>query len=120
MPNQLSWRWCHKCQGLFYADFNMGPHKGGCPAGGPHDDNPSAPYSMPVNVLGYANERALYRHYARGSTGNFNWDIIRHDSFVIATVAESRDSPNPPERFIGDAVQMFVTNIAPRDGGVNF
>src|SRR5262249_24356549 len=107
-------------QGLFYSDFNIGPHKGVCPAGGSHDDNPSASYSMPVDVPGYACSRGLYRSLPRGGTDNFNWDIIRHDSFVIATAAESRDSANPPERFIGDAVKMFVTNIAPRDGGVNF
>jgi len=120
MPNQLSWRWCHKCQGLFYADRNLGPFKGVCPAGGSHDDNPSAAYSMPLDVPGYACARGLYPGLPRASVANFDWDIIQHDSFVIATAAESRDSANPPERFIGSAGDMRVTNIAPRDGGVNF
>lgn len=40
---QANWRWCSKCQGLFFAGT---PAKGVCPAGGPHSDQGSGQYSM--------------------------------------------------------------------------
>src|SRR5260370_22522999 len=39
---QSGWRWCHKCQGLF---FTANPSKGVCPADNQaHDSSQSAPY----------------------------------------------------------------------------
>jgi hypothetical protein len=40
---QVGWRWCHKCQGLFY-----GPNvkKSVCPAGGAHDSTGSGNYEL--------------------------------------------------------------------------
>lgn len=41
---QFGWRWCHKCQGLFFAD---NPSKGVCPADSqPHDASQSGKYVM--------------------------------------------------------------------------
>ena len=44
MPAQAqeNWRWCHKCQGLFFAG-NPGSH---CPAGGAHDNAGSFNYVL--------------------------------------------------------------------------
>jgi hypothetical protein len=35
---QEGWRWCHKCEGLFFAGH---PSQGRCPAGGSHDASQS-------------------------------------------------------------------------------
>jgi hypothetical protein len=41
---QSDWRWCHKCQGLF---FSFGQSSGGsCPAGGNHEKGVSGNYSL--------------------------------------------------------------------------
>ena len=40
---QPNWRWCHKCQGLFFAG-NPGPV---CAAGGAHENVGSGNYSLP-------------------------------------------------------------------------
>jgi RNA polymerase subunit RPABC4/transcription elongation factor Spt4 len=42
---QSDWRWCHKCQGLFFAG-NPGSV---CPAGGPHEKTVSWDYRLVVN-----------------------------------------------------------------------
>jgi hypothetical protein len=39
---QEGWRWCRKCEGMFYALASAG--KGVCPAGGAHDDSASGHY----------------------------------------------------------------------------
>ena len=39
--SQTSWRWCHKCEGLF---FTGNPSQGRCPAGGSHDAGQSGEY----------------------------------------------------------------------------
>lgn len=41
---QGGWRWCQKCQGLF---FSGSPAQGPCPAGGNHDSSASAQYGVP-------------------------------------------------------------------------
>jgi DNA-directed RNA polymerase subunit M/transcription elongation factor TFIIS len=41
---QGGWRWCHKCEGMFYARASAG--KGVCPAGSKHDDGGSAHYAL--------------------------------------------------------------------------
>ena len=38
---QANWRWCHKCQGMFFGGF-----LGVCPAGGMHDINGSGNYQL--------------------------------------------------------------------------
>jgi hypothetical protein len=40
---QAAWRWCQKCQGLF---FSGNPDQGACPAGAGHDATRSGAYSM--------------------------------------------------------------------------
>ena len=42
---QDDWRWCHKCQGMFFGG-NPGSH---CPAGGPHDSTGSGNYDIVLN-----------------------------------------------------------------------
>jgi hypothetical protein len=44
-PNtsQSQWRWCHKCQGLFFGPGLAGSH---CPAGGTHDLTGSGNYAL--------------------------------------------------------------------------
>jgi hypothetical protein len=43
---QDNWRWCQKCQGLY---FNGSGSSGHCPAGGPHDATSSGDYVLFVN-----------------------------------------------------------------------
>jgi hypothetical protein len=45
-PGQDDWRWCHKCQGLWFS-FNR--TAGFCPAGGGHSRDGSADYAVPLN-----------------------------------------------------------------------
>ncbi len=40
---QLQWRWCHNCQGVFFAGHSTA---GLCPNGGPHDGSQSGHYAM--------------------------------------------------------------------------
>ena len=42
---QEGWRWCHKCEGLFFAGH---PSQGRCPAGGSHDASQSGHYAIPL------------------------------------------------------------------------
>ena len=44
---QVEWRWCSKCQGLFYG-LNQAASR--CPAGGAHDGSSSANYSVRFNT----------------------------------------------------------------------
>ena len=43
---QHYWRWCNKCQGMFYAGHGTGT----CSSGGGHDPNASGDYSLAQNV----------------------------------------------------------------------
>jgi hypothetical protein len=43
---QGGWRWCHKCEGMFYARASAG--KGHCPAGAAHDDAGSGHYAFAI------------------------------------------------------------------------
>ena len=45
-PHQSNWRWCHKCQGLFFAG-NPNPK---CPAGGAHENVGSGLYLLAHNL----------------------------------------------------------------------
>jgi len=51
--DQAGWRWCRKCQGMFYA-LDASGRLGLCPAGGPHDPAASAHYfvRMAANIDG--------------------------------------------------------------------
>jgi hypothetical protein len=48
-PGQSNWRWCSKCQGLFFAG---NPTLGVCPAGGAHTDVGSDNYVLPDSASG--------------------------------------------------------------------
>jgi Matrixin len=45
-PSQPEWRWCHRCQGLFFGG-NAGPK---CPAGGAHEKVGSGNYQLAHNL----------------------------------------------------------------------
>ena len=47
MGAQSNWRWCNKCQGLFYAGSDT---LGVCPAGGEHRLGQSGDYSLEIKV----------------------------------------------------------------------
>ena len=51
-----NWRWCHKCQSLF---FNGHPTKGKCPAGGAHESTGSGNYSSRNNWAAAPGQRQL-------------------------------------------------------------
>jgi hypothetical protein len=40
--SQSDWRWCNKCQGLFFEGHNLGV----CPTGGTHNDGGSGDYVL--------------------------------------------------------------------------
>jgi hypothetical protein len=40
---QADWRWCHKCDGLFFAGT---ANQGTCPSGGQHDGTQSGEYKL--------------------------------------------------------------------------
>jgi hypothetical protein len=42
---QHNWRWCSKCQGLWYAAATQNPN-GVCPAGGTHSKSGSGDYAL--------------------------------------------------------------------------
>lgn len=52
---------------------------------------------------------------------NFQWDIIKHDSYVIVTASQGNgsDAKPAPQRFVGDAT-LIVGAVSPHDGGVTF
>lgn len=58
---QSNWRWCHKCQGLYFAG---NPTPGHCPAGGPHDHAGSGDYHLiqnTANAPGQSNWRWCHK-----------------------------------------------------------
>jgi hypothetical protein len=70
---QRDWRWCNKCQGLFWGDST--PH-GVCPAGGNHADpavSGSGNYVLPTAGAGESNWRWCNQcqglFFAGGATG---------------------------------------------------
>jgi hypothetical protein len=55
---QPGWRWCHKCEGMFFGD---NPSKGVCPAGGAHDPSQSGRYA------------GLFGDTSPGAQGSWRW-----------------------------------------------
>jgi hypothetical protein len=53
VPSQSDWRWCNKCQGLFFAGANLGV----CPAGGTHNASGSGDYALNTGGSGQSNWR---------------------------------------------------------------
>jgi hypothetical protein len=56
-PSQSNWRWCHKCQGLFFGG-NANPK---CPAGGAHEKIGSGNYSLAHNLPATAGWQSNWR-----------------------------------------------------------
>src|SRR4029077_2479318 len=53
---QPGWRWCSKCEGMFYAMASGAMHMGVCPAGGKHIDAGSGHYRERVGGDGGGQE----------------------------------------------------------------
>jgi hypothetical protein len=49
IESQSDWRWCHKCQGLFFSGGQSSA--GNCPAGGQHEKTVSGNYTLAHNSL---------------------------------------------------------------------
>jgi hypothetical protein len=64
--------------------------------------------------------RHLWKHAPRLGIYTVNWDIIKHDSYVVITLAEAVVSEQVPTKFIGEAKPMVIGNISPHDGSVEF
>ena len=52
--DQSDWRWCDKCQGLFFAGGNT---LGACPAGGAHNDTGSGDYTLAQSGNGQSDSK---------------------------------------------------------------
>jgi hypothetical protein len=57
---QTNWRWCDKCQGLWFA--GNAPSMGACPAGGGHQHTSPDGYTLTYNTTAGA-----------GTQGNWRW-----------------------------------------------
>ncbi|CAG8635668.1 12303_t:CDS:2 [Acaulospora colombiana] len=57
MSTQDNWRWCNKCQGLFY----HGSGNGVCPVGGSHNPDTSGDYKLKVEANPGSNEQNNWR-----------------------------------------------------------
>src|SRR6202158_4883564 len=64
---QEGWRWCVKCEGMFYAKASAG--KGVCPAGGKHDDSASGKYAAVFGEDGKDPSGQLYQQ------GGWRWCV---------------------------------------------
>ena len=72
---QVGWRWCDKCEGMFYAQASAG--MGVCPAGGHHSTSGSAHYSATIGEDVSGRQQGGWRwchkcegfFYARASAG---------------------------------------------------
>jgi len=47
ITRQTGWRWCKKCEGMFFAEVSLGK----CPAAGGHDKTASGDYAITVNSV---------------------------------------------------------------------
>jgi len=59
---QDNWRWCNKCQGLFFAGDNTPGARPSCPAGGMHDQAGSTNYSIAANGDIKPTAKSLVQH----------------------------------------------------------
>lgn len=95
---QNGWRWCSKCQGLFYSGATTSA--GVCPVSGQHDGQTSSDYRM---------------HYD-------NWDVL-HESAPSNSLGFSTAWPlgmiTPPSRWFSDTSEVLVRYQAKAflDGG---
>lgn len=59
MANQENWRFCHKCQAMF---FNSFPNKGRCPAGSGHrQESPGINFFLPHDVPPTTHAQSAWR-----------------------------------------------------------
>jgi hypothetical protein len=69
--DQPGWRWCHKCQGMF---FNDNPTKGVCPADGKaHDASQSGKYVMSFGETEAAEPSSPGTFGNVGQQGDWRW-----------------------------------------------
>lgn len=59
MPWQSDWRWCHRCQGLFYSGGQSS--NGSCPSGGQHQKTVSGNYTLAHNQAETAARQSDWR-----------------------------------------------------------
>lgn len=99
---QRKWRWCPKCQGLFYAP-NVGISK--CPADGKtHDDSRGGHYLLAVNDSNAAGQKNWRRcqkcqglFYApNAGTSKCPADGKNHDGSIIGNYTLIHNDPNAP------------------------
>ena len=87
---QEGWRWCRKCQGLFYFGSRFDPHFGRCPAGGAHTTADSHLYYFTYNndqpPPTIANSQFWWRHCRNCMGLSYNNGVVgwcpgagRHD-----------------------------------------
>jgi hypothetical protein len=70
VSGQPGWRWCYRCQGMWYGG---GSSSGGCPAGGWHSGAGSIDYVLGYGSPPYGNQdlwRWCFRCYGLYYSGN--------------------------------------------------
>ena len=99
LSSQSNWRWCQKCQGLF---FSGNPDQGVCPAGGVHDASSSGAYLMTFGTGGEGMQAAWrWCHKCQGLFFSGNPDQgacpagAAHDASRSGAYS-MRFDPNPP------------------------
>lgn len=65
-------------------------------------------------------QRFLWTRAPRFGIFRVNWDIVRHDSYVVITACEAKLDVSVPGRFIGGARPVFVGSISPQYQYVEF
>jgi Common central domain of tyrosinase len=97
---QSNWRWCHKCEGLYFAG-NPGSH---CPAGGAHDQTGSGNYSLVANAPpahGQSNWRWCHKcqgMYFGGNPGSHCPAGGAHDQAGSGNYTVTENIPAGPEQ----------------------
>ena len=92
---QEHWRWCKKCQGLFYAGVDLGT----CPAGDRHDDSASGNYRLIDNSIlayGQADWRWCGKCRACSSPALLSARVPRAQRTTEPVAASTRWSSNSP------------------------
>jgi hypothetical protein len=104
---QGDWRWCHKCQGLFFAG---NPSQGVCPADYlPHDGSQSGHYAIVfddgASLIGQTNWRWCPKCQGLFFAGHTDWGLCPADHGILALRANQHDAdqsgqyqlePEPP------------------------
>jgi hypothetical protein len=102
LVGQDNWRWCHKCQGLF---FSGGQDSiGNCPAGGQHEKSVSGNYALAHNAPDFSGQHDWrWCHKCQGLFFSAGQDSIgscpaggQHEKGVSGNYALAHNAPNTP------------------------